>query len=42
MTRPGTGISLMAFSWIQDEYRESIDAMVEVGLQLAGVLFMHA
>jgi AcrR family transcriptional regulator len=35
------GISLIALSWVQDEYRESIDAMVEVALQLAGVLFVH-
>ncbi|MDB5916035.1 MAG: TetR/AcrR family transcriptional regulator [Massilia sp.] len=36
------GISLIALSWVQDGYRESIDAMVEVGLQLAGVLFVRA
>lgn len=36
------GISLMALSWVQDEYRESIDAMVDVGLQLAGVLLVPA
>jgi AcrR family transcriptional regulator len=36
------GISLIALSWVQDEYRESIDAMVDVALQLAGVLFVPA
>jgi AcrR family transcriptional regulator len=36
------GISLIALSWVQDEYRESIDAMVAVALQLAGVLFVPA
>ena len=35
------GISLIALSWVQDEYRESIDAVVEVALQLAGVMFVH-
>jgi AcrR family transcriptional regulator len=35
------GISLIALSWVQDEYRESIDAMVAVALQLAGVLFVR-
>lgn len=36
------GISLIALSWVQDEYGESIDAMVAVALQLAGVLFARA
>jgi AcrR family transcriptional regulator len=35
------GISLIALSWVRDGYRESIDAMVGVALQLAGVLFVH-
>jgi AcrR family transcriptional regulator len=35
------GISLIALSWVQGGYRESIDAMVEVALQLAGVLFVQ-
>lgn len=34
-------ISLIALSRVPHEYRESIDAMVEVGIQLAGVLFLQ-